>query len=262
MILNTRNRSDRSIRCFLQDEKGSPTVEFVLMTPLFIVFLWLVTDASLLFLRQTTLMNISRDTARIVSRHAMTPEVAKAYAESKASTVNAPAVATVTIANGFVTVVIASDAASSAPFGLIKFAVGDEMLITDCAFDIGSNARIDATVAISSRIMSASALNASSGAVVGDPLKNCDLSRKVYIMTMSSVSIPADFTASNIALIVNGNINIAANSSSSSGEHKGTSFHAEGSIQVPSNHTFNGCPEDVTGLIPGVRNFKFVIPQG
>ncbi|MFP5511395.1 MAG: TadG family pilus assembly protein [Alphaproteobacteria bacterium] len=140
--------------------------------------------------------------------------------------------------------------------------VRDVVLITDCAFDIGSNARIDATVAISTRIMSSSALNASSGAVVGDPLKNCDLSKKVYIMTMSGVSIPADFTASNIALIVNGDINIAANSSSTTVEHKGTSFHAEGAVQVPSNHTFNGCPEDVTGLIPGVRTFKFVIPQG
>lgn len=135
-------------------------------------------------------------------------------------------------------------------------------LITDCAFDIGSNARIDATLAISTRIMSSSALNATSGAVIGDPLKNCDLSRKVYIMTMSSVSVPADFTASNVALIVNGDINVAANSSSSTVEHRGTSLHAEGTIQIPANHTFNGCPEDTIGLIPGVKTFKFVIPNG
>lgn len=140
--------------------------------------------------------------------------------------------------------------------------VRDVVLITDCAFDIGSNARIDATLAISTRIMSSSVLSAASGAVVGDPLKNCDLKRKVYIMTMSSVSVPANFAASNVAMMSNGNINVAASSSSSTVEHKGTSFHAEGSIQIPSNHTFNGCPEDVTGLLPGVRTFKFVIPQG
>ncbi|MFP5511394.1 MAG: TadE/TadG family type IV pilus assembly protein [Alphaproteobacteria bacterium] len=127
MKLRVHQDGGRSIRCFLQDDRGSATVEFVLMVPLFVMFLLLVTDASLLFLRQTTLMNITRDTARIVSRHAMTPDVAKTYAETKASTVNAPATATVTIDNGFVTVILSSEATSAAPFGLIKYAVGDKI---------------------------------------------------------------------------------------------------------------------------------------
>jgi Flp pilus assembly protein TadG len=135
------------------------------------------------------------------------------------------------------------------------------VLITDCSFDVGSNARIDATLAISTRITSSSGLNASSGAIVGDPLKNCDVSRKVYIMTMSSVNVSADFTASNVALMVNGDIHVAASSSSSEVEHKGTSFHAEGEVQIPANHTFNGCLEDYSGLIPGVRTLRFVMPR-
>lgn len=122
-----RGRGRRSFNCFLKDDNGTATVEFVLMVPLFTMFLLLVTDASLLFLRHTTLMNVSRDTARIVSRHAMTPDVAKVYAESRASTVDSPATATVTIDNGFVTVVVTSNAASSAPFGIVKFAVGDKI---------------------------------------------------------------------------------------------------------------------------------------
>jgi Flp pilus assembly protein TadG len=135
------------------------------------------------------------------------------------------------------------------------------VLITDCGFDVGTNARIDATIALSTRVSSASVLTASSGAVVGDPLRNCDVSRKVYVMTMSSVSVSADFTASNVALIVNGDIHVAANSSSSTVEHKGTSFHAEGEVHIPANHTFNGCLEDYSGLIPGVKTLKFVIPK-
>ncbi len=134
-------------------------------------------------------------------------------------------------------------------------------LITDCGFDIGSNARIDASLALSTRISSSSVLSATSGAVVGDPLRNCDLKRKVYLMTQSSVGVPADFTASNIAVIVNGDIKVAANSSSSNTYHKGTSFHAEGSIHIPANHTFEGCLEDFSGLMPGVRTFKFVMPR-
>lgn len=80
-------------------------------------------------------------------------------------------------------------------------------------------------------------------------------------MTMSGISVSADFTASNVALVVNGNINVAASSSSSTAEPKGTSFHAEGSVQIPANHTFNGCLEDYSGLIPGVKTFKFVLPK-
>jgi hypothetical protein len=135
------------------------------------------------------------------------------------------------------------------------------VVITDCGFDVGSNARIDASLAISTRISSSTVLKATSGAVVGDPAKNCDKSRKVYIMTMSGISVPADFTASNVAFIVNGDINVAANSSSSELEHFGTTFHAEGSIHIPANNTFNSCSEDFSGILPGMRVFKFVMPR-
>jgi Flp pilus assembly protein TadG len=142
-----------------------------------------------------------------------------------------------------------------------KETVRQVVLVTDCGFDVGANARIDATLAISTRVSTSSVLKAASGAVVGDPLRNCDVSRKVYVMTMSGISVSADFTASNVALVVNGDINVAASSSSSTVEHKGTSFHAEGSIQIPANHSFNGCLEDYSGLLPGMRTIKFVIPK-
>ena len=61
--------------------------------------------------------------------------------------------------------------------------------------------------------------------------------------------------------IVNGDINVAASSSSSKVDHKGTSFHAEGEVQIPANHSFNGCLEDYSGLIPSSRTIKFVIPK-
>jgi len=134
-------------------------------------------------------------------------------------------------------------------------------LISACGFDVGQYARIDATLALSTRVSSSSVISASEGAVVGDPLKNCDLSRKVYVMTMSGISVHSNFTASNVALIVNGNINAAANSNSTDVEHKGTSLHAKGSIQIPSSHVFNSGAEDNSGLLPGMRTFKFVMPK-
>lgn len=135
------------------------------------------------------------------------------------------------------------------------------VLISDCAIDVGSNARIDNALVVTTRVSSSSVLSASEGAIVGDPLKNCDLNRKVYFLAQSGISVNSNFTASNVALVVNGNINVAANSNSSQVEHKGTSLHAEGSIQIPSSHTFNPCAEDTSGLLPGIRTFKFVIPK-
>lgn len=119
--LSQHNRFQR----FLIEEDGTATLEFVILVPLFTMLLLLVVDASLLFLRHTSLMNISRDTARIVSRYAMTPDEAKVYAERFASTPASAATAEVILENDYVIVRLTSDAASSAPFGIIAFAVGD-----------------------------------------------------------------------------------------------------------------------------------------
>jgi hypothetical protein len=134
-------------------------------------------------------------------------------------------------------------------------------LITDCGFDVGENARVDAALLLSTRVSSSDVITATSGAVVGDPEKSCDLSKKVYVMAMSDFAVSSDFTASNVAMISNGDIKVAASSSSSVLEHKGTSFHAEGSVHIPANHTFNGCFEDFSGLLPGIRTIKFVMPR-
>ncbi|MCE6959082.1 pilus assembly protein [Cereibacter sphaeroides] len=134
-------------------------------------------------------------------------------------------------------------------------------IVTNCSIDVGDNTKIDNALIITTRISSSSVLNASEGAVVGDPLKNCDLDRKVYIMAMSGISVNSNFTASNVALIVNGDINIAANSSSTDVEHKGTSMHSEQEIHLSASHRFNPCSEDMSGLLPNLRTFKMVMPR-
>lgn len=117
----------RNLRAFLSDDRGSVTVEFMVMLPLFTTFMLLAADASLLFLRQTTLMNVARDTARAVARYAMTPAEAQAYAQKAASNGQGTPTATVTVKDGTVTVLITANAQSAAPFGVVSFAVGDEI---------------------------------------------------------------------------------------------------------------------------------------
>lgn len=128
MTSNTYPKSiGRKLRSYLSDDRGAVTVEFMVMLPLFTTFLLLATDASMLFLRQTSLMNVARDTARAVSRYSMTPTEGKTYAEHAASTGQGAATADVTIQNGAVTVLITTNAQSAAPFGIVSFAVGDKL---------------------------------------------------------------------------------------------------------------------------------------
>jgi Flp pilus assembly protein TadG len=122
-----RTRGRAGLLNFIRAENGSTTIEFMLIVPLITTLVLLVTDTSLLFLRQSTLLNISRDTARAVSRHMMTPAEAKAYAEAVAKTARSSPTATVTINNGAVTVEMVADARSSAPFGIVSYAVGDKI---------------------------------------------------------------------------------------------------------------------------------------
>ncbi|MES2549051.1 MAG: TadE/TadG family type IV pilus assembly protein [Pseudomonadota bacterium] len=128
MVGNETHRRRRSLRSFLQDADGTATVEFVILFPLFTTLLLLVVDASMLFLRHTSLMNVSRDTARIVSRHAMTADEAKSYAEAFASTPSSPATAEVIIETDRVIVRLTTDSRSTSPFGIIPIAVGDKLV--------------------------------------------------------------------------------------------------------------------------------------
>ncbi|MDO8881502.1 TadE/TadG family type IV pilus assembly protein [Pseudotabrizicola sp.] len=113
-----------------RDERGSATVEFVMMVPVFMALMLLIADASMLYSKQAMLMDISRDTARIVSRYALTAEEAQTHAAKAAGTSASPATAHVSITDGFVTVTVATDAATAAPFGFIKFAISDKISAT------------------------------------------------------------------------------------------------------------------------------------
>jgi Flp pilus assembly protein TadG len=112
---------------FLNDCSGTATVEFVLVVPLFMLILMLTADASALYLQQTKYWNITRDTARAVSRHGLTDVEAVDFARDRASTSKVAAEVTVVIVNNMVTVTISGDAAESSVFGITKFAVGDRI---------------------------------------------------------------------------------------------------------------------------------------
>jgi Flp pilus assembly protein TadG len=121
------NRAGRALKAFGRRSDGSVTVEFVLWLPVFVSVIMLSTDASVMFMRQSNFWNVSRETARIVSRHGLDAGAAEKYAAINARFGDyTPAVAvTVDTLSSTVTVRITGDSGMMAPFGVLGFAMGD-----------------------------------------------------------------------------------------------------------------------------------------
>ena len=110
-------------RCFRDDERRGFTVEFVLWAPVFAALIAGATDITLVFMNQSNFWNAAGDTARIVSRHAMTVDRAKAYAEENAVFANAAPTAVVTVdTTEFIVTISAPNATIDAfsIFGIFK----------------------------------------------------------------------------------------------------------------------------------------------
>lgn len=114
-------------RPFLRQEGGSVTVEFSIWMPVLIAVMFLGINATVLFSAQSNFWNISRDTARVVSRHAMDVDQAEAYARDRARFSNYEPEVEVRIDDqlGIVTVVITADMRALIPFDVASFALGE-----------------------------------------------------------------------------------------------------------------------------------------
>lgn len=113
---------------FMSREDGSTTIEFVLWLPLLVGVLMVAVDASVLYMRQSNLWQVSRDTARIVSRHGMTEGVAEAYARSEVQFGDYVPNVDVEIDGQLVTVTMSASLDQISPLGIFNFAVGEQLV--------------------------------------------------------------------------------------------------------------------------------------
>lgn len=72
------------LRAFARDEKGAVTIEFVTIFWGFVIFLLMVTDATVLYLTHTELFNVSRQTARRVAVGALHIDDVPEYVRQRA----------------------------------------------------------------------------------------------------------------------------------------------------------------------------------
>ena len=122
--MNIQTHFSSCMKRFRKDSEGSVTVEFVMWVPVFALILLLVVDASVVFMTQSNYWSVSRDTARLVARHAMTADAAETYAVNNALWRNVSPTVAVNIDNATVTVTVGAPSSRIAPFGVLGFAVG------------------------------------------------------------------------------------------------------------------------------------------
>ncbi len=72
------------ILTFLRDDRGSQSIEIMLWIPIFVALLVIITDASMLYLTQTEMWNVARDTARrMTTTNLKTVDEAVVYANEQ-----------------------------------------------------------------------------------------------------------------------------------------------------------------------------------
>lgn len=118
---------DDLVKRFFDREGGAVTVEFVLWLPLLLGVLLIAVDASVLYMRQSNMWQVSRDTARIVSRHAMDEDAARAYAVLQSKLGSTVPTVDVQISGPLVTVRMAADLDELAPIGIFNFALNEQL---------------------------------------------------------------------------------------------------------------------------------------
>ncbi|RYH10377.1 TadE/TadG family type IV pilus assembly protein [Tropicimonas sp. IMCC6043] len=115
---------------FRRDETGSLSIEFVMWLPVFAFLLVLAGDATMAFMNQSRMWQVSRETARIVSRYGMDELTAEAYAAKLATMQATVPTVDVSFASAKVQVEMTMPLAAMAPFGLLDFAMSNDITVT------------------------------------------------------------------------------------------------------------------------------------
>lgn len=104
---------------FFADERGSETVQFVAFVPLFVFLLVIVTDASFLYLTNSEMWNVARDTARRMVAGQITSETeAETFAAERLNMFENPYTVDAHFdPDAYMSIYIATDIADAMVFG-------------------------------------------------------------------------------------------------------------------------------------------------
>jgi hypothetical protein len=134
------------------------------------------------------------------------------------------------------------------------------VLITECRLHFTALADIQGALILSTRAVSDVALSAEPGARAGDPKGRCDGGMHSVFMARGEMQVPASFTASNAAFVIDGTIAVVGEPRGGVARHSGLALHASGLVEMAGKHDFTACGTAATDLLPALNVIKFVIP--
>ena len=106
---------------FCRDDSGSVTIEFVLWLPLALFLVMMAVDTTFAFLGMTNMWQVSRETARVMSRYGMDDATAEATAASAGTFLGYTPSVSVSYSSGDVLVAMSMPAGALTPFGMLGF---------------------------------------------------------------------------------------------------------------------------------------------
>ncbi|MCU0826578.1 MAG: hypothetical protein MUE52_04065 [Tabrizicola sp.] len=120
------------VRGFLSAEEGNATIEFTVLLPVYMGLIVLATDTASIFVRQSNMMDVSLQTARIVSRHALDADAAEVFASNllRQGSYTPEVLVQVDAEAQTVTVRVTADLAELVPFGVLSRALNDRLSVT------------------------------------------------------------------------------------------------------------------------------------
>jgi Flp pilus assembly pilin Flp len=133
-------------------------------------------------------------------------------------------------------------------------------ILTTCAVQFDGTADVRSALIISTANGPKPAITAADGALIGDPTLGCSGADRSVIMAKGDLMAPSDFAGSNVALVVDGDITLAANSAASEVESTGLSLFATGAVKVAAGHSFHACGLPPYALVPKISVIRFVMP--
>jgi Flp pilus assembly protein TadG len=132
-------------------------------------------------------------------------------------------------------------------------------VITNCGFNFADGARAVGSVLITIRENTNATVTAGSHVTVADPAKACNENERTVLMSLSKVSVPAEFVLSNLTLMVDDDVDIA--SATSSGViSRGLSIYSSQQVKFSSQHRFRTCKTPDAFLTPTAKVLRLIMP--
>jgi hypothetical protein len=136
------------------------------------------------------------------------------------------------------------------------------VIVANCALHFTELARIEGSVIFSTSKGLGEALTATEGAMSGDPLGDCNPAARSVIMAMGDMQVPASFTASNTAFMVEGNATLLGLPEGATAMHRGMALHAKGTVSLLGKHSFEACtPQSMDALLTPLEVIRYVSPR-